>query len=175
MLDYRQTPWVQLTTPASNPSGQPRWTLPSYDPAARQWLISVVAPFQRDGAWAGSVGHDIELSQLFRRLLARSSALASSFSMPLFVVDDNGQVLARPDGISPKGASLPERYRPWLTDPRHRRGETNVHRDRYRQRFEELLAAADQARYRAKSEGRNRVCQTPPPQPPVAVVESDRM
>ena len=137
MLDYRQTPWVQLTTPASNPSGQPRWTLPSYDPAARQWLISVVAPFQRDGAWAGSVGHDIELSQLFRRLLARSSGLASSFSMPLFVVEDNGQVLARPDGI--------------------------------------LLAAADQARYRAKSEGRNRVCQTLPPPPPVAVFESDRM
>jgi diguanylate cyclase (GGDEF)-like protein len=128
-LDYRQTPWVQLTSPASNPSRRPRWTPPSYDPAARQWLISVVAPFQRDGAWAGSVGHDIELSQLFRRLLARSSGLASSFSMPLFVVDDNGQVLARPDGVSPIGASLPERYRPWLADPRHRRGETSVHSD----------------------------------------------
>ena len=55
-LDYRTTPWVQLTNPRLNADGAPRWTDPDYDPAAREWLISVVAPFQRDGKWAGSVG-----------------------------------------------------------------------------------------------------------------------
>lgn len=44
-LDYRATAWVQLTAPAVNPSGKPRWTRPQYDPAARDWLISVVAPY----------------------------------------------------------------------------------------------------------------------------------
>jgi hypothetical protein len=51
-LDYRATPWVQLT-----------------DPAAREWLISVVAPFRQAVQWPGSVGNNLLLRELLRWLI----------------------------------------------------------------------------------------------------------
>lgn len=38
-------------------------------PAARDWLISVVAPFHQGGRWAGAVGHDLLLRDLLRWLM----------------------------------------------------------------------------------------------------------
>ena len=117
-LDYRQTPWVQLTAPRHNPSGAPRWTDPDYDPAARAWLISVVAPFQRDGVWAGSVGHDIELRHLLSALIDHTSAPDSADAQPLFVINRDGQVLARRQGTPRKGEQLPGPFRPLLQQAR---------------------------------------------------------
>jgi serine phosphatase RsbU (regulator of sigma subunit)/anti-sigma regulatory factor (Ser/Thr protein kinase) len=117
-LDYRQTPWVQLTAPRLNPRGTPRWTDPDYDPAAREWLISVVAPFQRDGSWAGSVGHDIELRHLLSALIDHTIAPGSADAQPLFVVSASGQVLARHQGTPRKGEKLPMPYRPALQQAR---------------------------------------------------------
>ncbi|MGE5515363.1 MAG: ATP-binding protein [Bacteroidota bacterium] len=67
--DYRDTEWVQLTNPATNPTGLPRWTPPSYDPVAKHWMISVVAPVTIDGRWSGSVGHDLLLTTMLRTFL----------------------------------------------------------------------------------------------------------
>lgn len=120
-LDYRPTPWVQLTAPATNPQGEPRWTDPDYDPAAREWLISVVAPFQRDGTWAGSVGHDIVLRQLLSALIDHTIAPGSADAQPLFVVTASGQVLARQQGTPRKGEQLPGPYRPLLQEARSQR------------------------------------------------------
>ena len=117
-LDYRPTPWVQLTGPGQNPSGAPRWTDPDYDPAAREWLISVVAPFKRDGVWAGSVGHDIELRHLLSALIDHTSAPGSADAQPLFVVNQAGQLLAREQGTPRKGEQLPGPYRPLLQQAR---------------------------------------------------------
>lgn len=121
-LDYRPTPWVQLTAPRVNPRGAPRWTRPDYDPAAREWLISVVAPFRRDGVWGGSVGHDIELRNLLSALIDHTSAPGSADAQPLFVVDQAGQVLARQQGTPRQGERLPERYRPLLQQARQSQG-----------------------------------------------------
>lgn len=119
-LDYRDTPWVQLTAPAGNRDGSPRWTDPSYDPAARDWLISVVAPFRADGAWAGSVGHDIRLRDLLRTLIDDAATPMglrkdnSGADAPLFVARNDGQLLAR-RGASPReGIRLPEHLMPFL-------------------------------------------------------------
>lgn len=117
-LDYRQTPWIQLTAPQRNNKGLPRWTDPEYDPAAREWLISVVAPFQRDGIWAGSVGHDIELRHLLSALIDHTSAPGSADAQPLFVVNQAGQVLARQQGTPHKGERLPTSYGPLLQQAR---------------------------------------------------------
>jgi len=69
-LDYTSTEWIQLTRPADNPTGRPRWTPPVFDPASGTWVISVVAPFEREGAWAGAVGHDLPLDVLHDQIRA---------------------------------------------------------------------------------------------------------
>jgi len=65
-LNYTKTEWIQLTRPENNPQGTPLWTKTSYDPAPGVWMISVVCPFLREKKWAGSVGHDIPISNLIQ-------------------------------------------------------------------------------------------------------------
>ena len=107
-LDYRDTPWVTLTDPKQNPAHSPRWVGPEYDPAARDWSISVVAPFFRDGQWAGSVGHDMRVSRLLGKLIDRQDASQEAFSRPLYVVTTDGHVLAKRDGAPSKGEQVPQ-------------------------------------------------------------------
>ena len=129
-LDYRNTPWVQLTNPASNPGGGPRWTEPDYDPAAREWLISLVAPFERQGRWAGSVGHDMQVASLLNTLTDEQgeSLLAmgvrSVATRPLYVVKGDGQLLARNGPVPAKGELLPFSYRSLLKGGN---GEVSIH------------------------------------------------
>lgn len=107
-LDYRPTAWVQLTAPAVNPSGKPRWTRPQYDPAARDWLISVVAPYAQRGRWAGAVGHDLVLRDLLRWLMPSESLSRSGLlAQPLYVVALDGSLLVRAGAAIAPGARLP--------------------------------------------------------------------
>jgi len=101
-LDYRGTPWVSLTNPKVNPAHEPRWVGPEFDPAARDWSISVVAPFFRDGHWAGSVGHDMRVSRLLGKLIDPQDASQESFSRPLYVATTDGRVLAQREGAPAK-------------------------------------------------------------------------
>jgi len=107
-LDYRGTPWVTLTDPQRNPAHEPRWVGPEYDPAARDWSISVVAPFFRDGQWAGSVGHDMRVSRLLGKLIDRQDASHEAFSRPLYVATTDGHVLAKREGAPAKGERVPQ-------------------------------------------------------------------
>lgn len=114
-LDYRPTEWVQLTAPRVNPSGKPRWTRPQYDPAARDWLISVVAPFAQRGRWAGSVGHDLVLRDLLRWLMPLESRSRSGLlAQPLYVAAMDGSLLAREGVAIAPGALLPADHAPVL-------------------------------------------------------------
>ena len=106
-LSYLSTPWVTLTDPQVNPKHEPRWVGPEYDPAARDWSISVVAPFFRDGVWAGSVGHDMRVSRLLGKLIETRDAGEEAFSRPLFVASRDGHVLARQNGAPSKGERVP--------------------------------------------------------------------
>lgn len=63
--DYRATEWFQSVQPPAYTSDRPRWTSTSFDPVADAWMISVIAPFQWNGQWGGSVGHDIVIQDLF--------------------------------------------------------------------------------------------------------------
>ncbi|WP_437838576.1 ATP-binding protein [Sorangium sp. So ce1153] len=65
-VDFVNSEWTTLVLPANNPEGKPRWTPTSYDPAAREWLVSVVAPFFRAGAFAGSAGHDVTVDSVMK-------------------------------------------------------------------------------------------------------------
>ena len=84
---------------------------PEYDPAAKDWSISVVAPFFQHGRWAGSVGHDMVVSRLLANLLEAPSGTEHALPQPLFVASSNGAVLAKPGGIPKPGEEVPDTYR----------------------------------------------------------------
>lgn len=111
-LDYRKTPWVTLTDPRLNPSGAPRWVGPEYDPAAKDWSLSVVAPFFRNGQWAGSLGHDMVVSRLLSNLFDARDLSQNNLSRPLFVASWKGHVLAKPDGVPGRDEQAPRPYLP---------------------------------------------------------------
>ncbi|MEI8250105.1 MAG: EAL domain-containing protein [Synechococcus sp. ELA057] len=109
-LDYRKTPWVTLTDPAVNPRGEPRWVGPEYDPAAKDWSISVVAPFTHAGRWAGAVGHDMVVSRLLGNLFDVTDGKGSALSQPLFVANAKGSLLALPGRVPRPGDRIPSHY-----------------------------------------------------------------
>jgi diguanylate cyclase (GGDEF)-like protein len=109
-LDYRKTPWVTFTDPAVNPRGTPRWVGPEFDPAAKDWSLSVVAPFYRNGRWAGSVGHDMVVSRLLGNLFDKLDPRTSALSQPLFVANSQGLVLAFPGRVPHPGERIPQTY-----------------------------------------------------------------
>ena len=88
-IDYTTTEWVTLAAPENNAGGAPRWTPTSYDPGARLWMVSAVAPFRRGGAFAGSVGHDVPIDAL----VARSADLALFAGSEYHVVRADGTLL----------------------------------------------------------------------------------
>jgi diguanylate cyclase (GGDEF)-like protein len=127
-LSYLQTPWVTLTDPKINPSHQPRWVGPEFDPAAKDWSISVVAPFFRNGVWAGSVGHDMVASRLLSNLFDFRSVNAESLSRPLFASSLSGDLLAKPGDVPKPGEKIPNRYRAVLQHPQ-KAGQLELIRD----------------------------------------------
>ena len=117
-LDYRPTPWVQLTAPAVNPQGRPRWTRPDFDPAAGEWLISVVAPFRQGGRWAGSVGHDLLVRDLLRWLIpVDRSGGGDLTAKPLYVVAADGRLLVAAGTTVRPNLRLPVAHRQVLQPP----------------------------------------------------------
>lgn len=107
--DYRNTEWVKLADPAVNPRGEPRWTRASFDPVANAWMVSVVAPYYEDGKWAGTVGHDILLSELFSALVVESQ-IGRQGMLPLYVVRKDGELLLKDVAMPGQGERLPTEY-----------------------------------------------------------------
>jgi hypothetical protein len=120
---YWRAPQLAYSAPSHSPTRAPRWTPPIYDPAARKWLISVVAPFSQNGRWAGAVGHDVVLSELLDHLDGPGSG-PSPIEQALYVADREGRLLAaRRGGPRGLGERLPERYQPFLEQARAGRGQ----------------------------------------------------
>ena len=107
--DYRATPWMTLTGPEQNPKAQVRWTRRLYDPVAGKWLVSVVAPFFRDGAWAGAVGHDVLLEQLFQDVMRPEGAHGWRVN-PLYVGQSDGALWISEGKIAEPGEQLPSSF-----------------------------------------------------------------
>lgn len=87
--DYRPTEWYQRVSPEQNPAGTARWTSTAFDPVPKVWMISVVAPFQRQGRWEGSAGHDLVINDLFQRLDTGSQQEGSE----IIVLDEEQRLL----------------------------------------------------------------------------------
>ena len=62
--DYTQTPWVSYTSPSLNPTRKLNFTPPLYDPVAKAWMISAVYPLYINNQWIGSLGEDMQLTNV---------------------------------------------------------------------------------------------------------------
>jgi two-component system cell cycle sensor histidine kinase/response regulator CckA len=87
--DYRPTEWFQGVSPEKRPHGGVHWTATSFDPVPKVWMISVVAPFQREGRWGGSVGHDVVIEDLVQRITTDLKSDEGEF----FLIDQQQRLL----------------------------------------------------------------------------------
>jgi diguanylate cyclase (GGDEF)-like protein/PAS domain S-box-containing protein len=67
--DYTQTPWVTLTSPQLNPKREFRFTPPLFDPVPKVWMISAVYPLYVNNQWIGSLGEDMQLTNVLQSML----------------------------------------------------------------------------------------------------------
>jgi PAS domain S-box-containing protein len=62
--NYTQTPWVTYTSPELNPNRELRFTPPLFDPPNNAWMVSAVYPLYVNNKWMGSIGEDMQLSDV---------------------------------------------------------------------------------------------------------------
>ena len=62
--NYTQTPWVTYTSPTINPNRELRFTPPLFDPPNNAWMVSAVYPLYVNNEWLGSIGEDMQLSDV---------------------------------------------------------------------------------------------------------------
>jgi signal transduction histidine kinase len=122
-LDYRDTPWIQLSAPAVARDGHAHWTPPLYNPAGRTWLVSVVAPFFRKGSWAGAVGHGIKMDQLINCLSNPTERSPLLIAQLLYVSDDQGRLIKSAPEANPNQDQLPD---PLMEALKRNRGKARI-------------------------------------------------
>jgi two-component system cell cycle sensor histidine kinase/response regulator CckA len=91
--DYRPTEWFQSVQPPAYTSDRPRWTSTSFDPVPKVWMVSVITPYRQGGQWAGSVGHDVIIQDLFRGLHLGQPQNGSE----IFLLDQQNRLLVASD------------------------------------------------------------------------------
>jgi PAS domain S-box-containing protein len=85
--DYTQTPWVTYTSPDINPNRELRFTPPLFDPANSVWMVSAVYPIYVNGEWMGSIGEDMQLSDVLAFMFKEAQLYNATQH---FLIDDQG-------------------------------------------------------------------------------------
>jgi signal transduction histidine kinase len=85
--DYTQTPWVTYTSPDINPNRELRFTPPLFDPANSVWMVSAVYPIYVNGEWMGSIGEDMQLSDVLAFMFKEAQLYDATQH---FLIDDQG-------------------------------------------------------------------------------------
>ena len=85
--DYRQTPWVTYGSPDINPNKEVLFTPPLFDPGNQSWMVSAVYPVYHAGQWVGSIGEDMQLSNVFAYIFEAKQLYAKSQH---FLIDAQG-------------------------------------------------------------------------------------
>ena len=66
---YANTEWLTLGDPATNPERKMSWSHAAYDPQLGTWVVSAVQPLDLGGRWIGTIGHDLFLDWLVKRMV----------------------------------------------------------------------------------------------------------
>lgn len=67
--DYTSTPWVTYTTPELNLHKKLVFTPPLFDPVPGVWMVSALYPLYLNDKWIGSLGEDMQLSNVLDAIL----------------------------------------------------------------------------------------------------------
>jgi signal transduction histidine kinase len=92
--DYTQTPWVTYTSPLLNPNRELRFTPPLFDPANGMWMVSAVYPLYVKGEWMGSIGEDMQLSDVLGFMFMEEQIYNNTQH---FLIDDQGNFVLAGD------------------------------------------------------------------------------
>ncbi|WP_051938028.1 EAL domain-containing protein [Ferriphaselus sp. R-1] len=113
--DYTHTPWLSYTSPQLNPLRLLRYTPPLYDPVAKAWMVSAVFPLYLGDKWLGTIGEDMQLSNVMESLFASTQLYDETQH---FLVDSEGhfvlvgawqkQLEAAQDSFVPDFSAEPE-------------------------------------------------------------------
>jgi two-component system sensor histidine kinase/response regulator len=99
-LDMTVEEWMTIATPQNDPSRTLVWTGMYYDPTANEWMVSAALPVDHGGRHLATLGHDILLNALFRRVFDDRLEGAKNF-----IVRDDGRLVAHPDKVQAIEAS----------------------------------------------------------------------
>jgi hypothetical protein len=92
--DYTQTPWVTYTLPTINPTHKLNFTPPLYDPVAKAWMVSAVYPLYVNDHWIGSLGEDMQLTNVLSNIFTSNQFYKGTQH---FLLDENNNFILAGD------------------------------------------------------------------------------
>lgn len=92
--DYTSTPWVTYASPDLNPERTFGFTPPLFDPVPRVWMVSALYPLYVGDEWIGSLGEDMQLSNVLEFLFKNEEIYAGSQN---FLLDNQGKFILAGD------------------------------------------------------------------------------
>ncbi|PPD33688.1 MAG: hypothetical protein CTY19_07025 [Methylomonas sp.] len=102
--DYTSTPWVTHTSPESNPERTFGFTPPLFDPVPKVWMVSAIYPLYLGDEWIGSLGEDMQLSNVLEFLFKNEQTYPGTQTFLLDTQDNfvlagdwQSQLEAQPD------------------------------------------------------------------------------
>ena len=85
-------PTMRGADPRRNPERKVFWTPAYLDEQARTWMVSVIAPLDWQGRWAGTLGHDLPIASLIDSVAAVHDRHAQQF-----ILDGQAHLIAHPE------------------------------------------------------------------------------
>lgn len=92
--DYTSTPWVTFTSPELNPERSFGFTPPLFDPVPKVWMVSAIYPLYLGDEWIGSLGEDMQLSNVLEFLFEKEHIYAGTQD---FLLDNQGNFILAGD------------------------------------------------------------------------------
>lgn len=88
--DYTTTPWVTYTSPAINPERKFCFTPPLFDPVPKVWMVSAILPIYVGDQWLGTLGEDMQLSNVLGFLFTEQQVYPGTQN---FLLDREGNFI----------------------------------------------------------------------------------
>jgi diguanylate cyclase (GGDEF)-like protein/PAS domain S-box-containing protein len=92
--DYTPTPWVTYTSPELNPERKFKFTPPLFDPVPKVWMVSAIYPLYLGNEWIGTLGEDMQLSNVLEFLFKKEQLYAGTQD---FLLDNQGNFILAGD------------------------------------------------------------------------------